>query len=127
MKLEEISLNEYEEFINSLGIKNTLIRMNNRSYIGIKENNKIIGVDMIGTAKRKTFGKYAYYSAIGPIFNKDDKEIIDFYINNIKEYVKNHDGYVFILGEGIAKKYNLEKEYPITRHYKLMKLFESIR
>ena len=71
MKLEEISLNEYEEFINSLGIKNTLIRMNNRSYIGIKENDKIIGVDMIGTAKRKTFGKYAYYSAIGPIFNKD--------------------------------------------------------
>ena len=37
MKLEEISLNEYEEFINSLGIKNTLIRMNNRSYIGILE------------------------------------------------------------------------------------------
>ncbi|MBQ1550681.1 MAG: peptidoglycan bridge formation glycyltransferase FemA/FemB family protein [Bacilli bacterium] len=127
MKLEEISLNEYEEFINSLGIKNTLIRMNNRSYIGIKENDKIIGVDMIGTAKRKTFGKYAYYSAIGPIFNKDDKELIDFYINNIKEYVKNHDGYVFILGEEIANKYNLEKEYPITRHYKLMKIFESIR
>ena len=36
MKLEEISLNEYEEFINNLGIKNTLIRMNNRSYIEIK-------------------------------------------------------------------------------------------
>jgi lipid II:glycine glycyltransferase (peptidoglycan interpeptide bridge formation enzyme) len=127
MKLEEISLNEYEEFINSLGIKNTLIRMNNRSYIGIKENNKLIGVDMIGTAKRKTFGKYAFYSAVGPIFIRKDKEVLDFYINNIKEYVKNHNGYVFILGESISNKYGLEKEYPITRHYKLMKFFESLR
>ena len=127
MKLEEISLNEYEEFINSLGIKNTLIRMNNRSYIGIKENNKLIGVDMIGTAKRKTFGKYAFYSAVGPIFSKKDKEVLDFYINNIKEYIKNHNGYVFILGEDISNKHGLEKEYSITRHYKLMKFFESLR
>ena len=127
MKLEEISLNEYEEFINNLGIKNTLIRMNNRSYIGIKENNKLIGVDMIGTAKRKTFGKYAFYSAVGPIFSRKDKEVLDFYINNIKEYVKNHNGYVFILGENISNKYGLEKEYQITRHYKLMKFFESLR
>ena len=127
MKLEEISLNEYEEFINSLGIKNTLIRMNNRSYIGIKENNKLIGVDMIGTAKRKTFGKYAFYSAVGPIFIRKDKEVLDFYINNIKEYVKNHNGYVFILGETISNKYGLEKEYPITRDYKLMQFFESLR
>lgn len=127
MKLEEISLNEYEEFINVLGINNTLIRMNNRSYLGIKENDTIIGVDMIGTAKRKTFGKYAYYSPVGPIFSKEDKEVLDFYINSVKEYVKNHNGYVFILGEKIAKKYNLEKEYPITRHYKLMKIFESLK
>ena len=100
MKLEEISLNEYEEFINSLGIKNTLIRMNNRSYIGIKENNKLIGVDMIGTAKRKTFGKYAFYSAVGPIFIRKDKEVLDFYINNIKEYVKNEDGSKIIFNNG---------------------------
>ena len=126
MKLEEISLNEYEEFLKTIGINNTLIRMNNRSYIGIKENDTLIGVDMIGTAKRKIFGKYTYFTPVGPMFIRDDKEIIDFYINSIQEYIRNHNGYIFILGESIATKYGLEKEYPITKHYRLYKIFQSL-
>ena len=42
---------------------------------------------------------------------------------NSKDIIERERPYI----EEIANKYNLEKEYPITRHYKLMKIFESIR
>ena len=63
-------------------------------FVGVKEGKKIIASTMLLSHKRH-FGKYEFYSPRGYLFDMKNKELLDFFTNEIKKYIKEKNGYVF--------------------------------
>ena len=63
------------------------------SYVGIKEDNKIIAATMLLYQKRH-FGKYEFYSPRGYLLDMKNKELLDYFTKELKKYIKNKKGYV---------------------------------
>lgn len=63
-------------------------------YVGVKEKKKIIAATMLLSHKRK-FNKYEFYSPRGYLLDFNNKELVDFFTNSLKKYIKENNGYVF--------------------------------
>ena len=60
--------------------------------LGVKENNKVIaGARIMYTTVR--FKKKLYYCPRGPILDYHNKQLLAFFINNLKNYIKKANGY----------------------------------
>lgn len=64
----------------------------NVNYLGIKNNNKIIAATMLLSKKRKL--KKEFYAMRGPLVDFNDTNVLEFFINNLKKYVKDNNGYI---------------------------------
>jgi len=63
-------------------------------YVGVKENGKLIASALL--LQKKLFGKFSYfYSPRGFVLDYTNYELIEFFTNSIKKYVKNH-GSIFV-------------------------------
>ena len=62
-------------------------------YFGVKENDKIIAATM-AVAKPTFLGKSTFYTPGGPLVDYENTELLDFFIKNLKNYAKSHNGYV---------------------------------
>lgn len=61
-------------------------------YLGVKENDKVIaGSRIMYTTTR--FNKKIFYSPRGLILDYHDKKLLEFYITNLKKYIKKEKGY----------------------------------
>ena len=104
MKFEEISKKEYTNFWNKSDMKNFLSSPKisdlreksgwNSYFLGVKENNKIIAAVML-VSRKKRFNCYEFYSPRGPLLDYHNKELLTFFMNNIKDFIKEHKGYVY--------------------------------
>jgi len=63
-------------------------------FVGVKENKKIIAATMLLSHKRH-FNKYEFYSPRGYLLDFNNKELVDYFTNEIKKFVKEHKGYIF--------------------------------
>lgn len=63
------------------------------NYVGVKENNKLIAATMLLSHIRH-FGKYEFYSPRGYLLDFNNKELVDFFTNNLKKYIKEKKGYI---------------------------------
>lgn len=63
-------------------------------YLGVKEKNKLIGAVMLLRHKRR-FNKYEFYSPRGPLFDYHNKELFNFFMTNLKNFIKRNNGYVY--------------------------------
>lgn len=63
-------------------------------YVGLKENNDIIGICLL-LSRKVMLNKSIFYAPRGPIVNFENKEQVDFFIKKIKEFVKKHNGFCF--------------------------------
>ena len=65
----------------------------NTDYVGVKEDKKVIAATMLLSHKRH-FNKNEFYSPRGYLLDMKNKELLDFFTNELKKYVKEHNGYI---------------------------------
>lgn len=103
MKFQEITEKEYREFWENHPLKTFLSapeisKLREKSnwttyYVGVKEEKKLIAATMLLSHKRH-FGKYEFYSPRGYLLDFKNKELLEFFTNELKKYIKDKKGYV---------------------------------
>ena len=104
MNFQEISEEEYREFWESHPLKTFLSapeisklreKQNwNTNYVGVKEKDKLIAATMLLSHKRH-FNKWEFYSPRGYLLDFHNKELLEFFTNELKKYIKEKNGYIF--------------------------------
>lgn len=104
MKFQEITEKEYREFWEKHPLKTFLSSPEisklreksgwNTDYVGVKEDKKIVAATMLLSHKRH-FGKYEFYSPRGYLLDFKNKELVEFFTNELKVYIKQKKGYIF--------------------------------
>lgn len=103
MEFGKLTENEYLKFWEKHPLKTFLssieigkLRNHNHwdvEYVGVKENKRIIGATMLVSKKRR-FGKKEYYAPRGYLIDFNNQELLDFFTNQLKQYIKQNNGYV---------------------------------
>ena len=104
MNFQEITEKEYRKYWEKHPLKTFLsapeiseLRKNQgweTTFVGVKEDNKLIAATMLLSHKRH-FNKYEFYSPRGYLLDFNNKELVTFFTNEIKKYIKEHNGYKF--------------------------------
>lgn len=87
-----------------------------KSIVGVKENDKLIASSLILSYSVAPFLKVSYIPR-GPVLDFDNKELVKFYIDNIKKWAKEQGSFCVILDPAIeisTYKINEDKEYKET-------------
>ena len=63
-------------------------------YLGVKEGKKVVAATMM-TSKVRHFGYKEYYAPRGLLVDYHKKELLAFFTNQLKDYVKKNKGYEF--------------------------------
>ena len=63
-------------------------------YFGVKEKNKLLAATM-AVAKPTFLGKSTFYTPGGPLVDYEDTRLLNFFMKNLRNYMKSHNGYVF--------------------------------
>ena len=61
-------------------------------YLGVKDNNQIIAATMLLSKKRRF--KKEFYAMRGPLVDFSNTKVLTFFINNLKKYIKDNNGYM---------------------------------
>ena len=61
-------------------------------YLGVYKNRKIVAATLLLSKKR--YFKKEFYAIRGPLVDFRDKEVLSFFIDNLKKFVKSHGGYM---------------------------------
>ena len=103
MEFVELKETEYEKYWENHPLKTFMSapkiaklreQTNWKSYfVGVKENKKVIAATMLLSHKRK-FNVNEFYSPRGFLLDYQNKELLDFFTNSVKEFVKSKKGYV---------------------------------
>jgi len=103
MKFIEIKEQEYEKYWENHPLKTFLSstdigKLREKSnwtvnYVAVKDNDKILGAAMLLSIKRR-FGKKEFYSPRGFLIDFNDDKLVDFFVKEVKNYVKKKGGYV---------------------------------
>ena len=104
MKFVEINKDDYRAFWENHPLKTFLSApeisdLRKKSgwesyFVGVKDKNRLVAAAMIFSHKRH-LGKYEFYSPRGLLADFSDREVLGFFLKEIKKFVKNHNGYVF--------------------------------
>ena len=73
-------------------------------YLGVKKDNKIIAGGMF-TETNCMFGKKRFYSPQGFLIDYHDYELLKFYTENLKKYVKEHKGMFFKMEPNVVYRF----------------------
>lgn len=63
-------------------------------YVGVRENKKIVAAGLL-LARKVILGKKIFYSPRGLMLDYDNIELLEFFIKNIKSFVKSKGGFMF--------------------------------
>lgn len=103
MKFQEITEKEYREFWENHPLKTFLSapeisKLRQKSnwdtyYVGVKEKKKIIAATML-LAHKRHFNKYEFYSPRGYLLDFNNHDLVNFFTEELKKYIKDKKGYV---------------------------------
>ena len=103
MKFRELEEKEYRDFWEDHPLKTFLsapeiskLREEGNwktNYVGVEENNKIVAATMLLSHIRH-FNKYEFYSPRGYLIDFNNKDLVDFFTNELKKYIKEKNGYI---------------------------------
>ena len=103
MKFQEISKDEYiafwenhplKTFLSATEISDLRSKSNwNTYYAGVKKDDELIAATMLLSHIRR-FNKYEFYSPRGYLLDFNNKELVDFFTNELKKYIKEKKGYI---------------------------------
>ncbi len=104
MKFQEITEKEYRTFWENHPLKTFLSAPEisklreksnwNTDYVGVKKDKDLVAATMLLSHKRH-FGKYEFYSPRGYLLDFNDKELVEFFTKELKNYIKDKKGYIF--------------------------------
>ena len=104
MQFLEITEEEYRKYWENHPLKAFLsapeigeLRKNNGwdvYFVGVKKKSDVAAAAMIVSHKRH-FGKYEFYAPRGVLVDYEDKELLNYFLKEIKKFVKEHHGYIF--------------------------------
>ncbi len=113
MNFVQIQENEYEEFWNNHPNKSFLscpkiARLREKRgwksyFVAEKENDKIVASAML-VSKRRHFGVYEFYAPRGFLADFKDENLIKTFTNDLKKFIKQHNGYVLRIDPYIINK-----------------------
>lgn len=113
MKFRELSIDEYKKFIKNYKNSNFFQdnRMDNYSklkgyisyYVGVEENESVVAAARL-LAKKSKFGKYNFSSPRGLLVDYNNFELLEFFVNNLKKYIKTKNGLVLKIDPYIIHK-----------------------
>ena len=66
----------------------------NEFFVGVKDDKKLVAAALLVSHKRH-FGKYEFYSPRGVLVDYESKELLEYFLGEIKKFVKEHHGYIF--------------------------------
>ena len=103
MKFIKLTEDEYEKFWETHPLKTFLsapeighLRKNNGwdlEYVGVKDNKSLVAATMLVSIKRK-LGKKEFYSPRGYLIDFNNKELVNYFTEELKKYIKKNNGYV---------------------------------
>ncbi|MBR2678352.1 MAG: peptidoglycan bridge formation glycyltransferase FemA/FemB family protein [Bacilli bacterium] len=104
MEFKEITEEEYRNFWENHPLKTFLsapeiseLRKKsdwNTYYVGVTEKDELIAATMLLSHKRH-FGKNEFYSPRGYLLDFNNTELVNYFTNELKKYIKNKNGYIF--------------------------------
>ena len=104
MKFQEITEKEYinywknhplKTFLSSIEISKLRKKRNwETNYVGVKEDKKLIAATML-LSHKKHFNKYEFYSPRGYLLDFNNTELVNYFTNELKKYIKSKGGYIF--------------------------------
>ena len=104
MKFQEITEKEYRAFWEKHPMKTFLsapeiAKLRKKqdwttNYVGVKEGKKLIAATMLLSHKRH-FNKQEFYSPRGYLLDFNNTELVTFFTNELKKYIKEKNGYIF--------------------------------
>lgn len=113
MEFKEITKEEFKNFASNHPLGNFFQteEMSNVSklngwksiYIGVYKNDQLSLASRI-MFKKNRFNKYKYYSIRGPLLDYNDKELLTFFTQNIKKYLKKKHAYIYKIDPTIIHK-----------------------
>ena len=103
MEFQELTEQEYRTFWENHPLKTFLsateiAKLREKSgwsttYVGVKKGKKIIAATMLLSHKRH-FNQYEYYSPRGFLMDFHDNELLEFFTQELKKYIKEKKGYI---------------------------------
>lgn len=113
MEFLEIDEEEYLKFWNESPQKTFLSSIEigklrqksgwNINYVGIKDNKSLVGVAMLTSHLRK-LKKYEFYAPRGILVDYNNTKYLNFFIKNLKKYLKQKKAYVFRMDPYVINK-----------------------
>ena len=104
MNFQEITKKEYQEFWENHPLKTFLSapeisKLREKSgwktyFVGVKQEKKLIAATMLLSHQRH-FGKEEFYSPRGYLLDFKNTELVNFFTNELKKYIKEKNGYIF--------------------------------
>ena len=104
MKFQEITEKEYINYwknhplktiLSSIEISKLRKKRNwETNYVGVKEDKKLIAATML-LSHKKHFNKYEFYSPRGYLLDFNNTELVNYFTNELKKYIKSKGGYIF--------------------------------
>ena len=68
--------------------------------VGVKQNGKIVAASMILESKT-ILGKRMFYAPRGLMVDYNNKELLEFFTNELKKYIKKHKGFILTIDPNI--------------------------
>ena len=97
-------------------------------YFGVEEDGKLQAAAML-VAKPTFLGKSTYYCPGGPLLDYENRELVNFFFKNLKNYAKSHNGYVLSIDpyyELIERARDGEKKEGGFNHEKALRNIKNL-
>ena len=104
MQFREISEEKYRKFWENHPLKSFLsspeigkLRESNGwdvYFVGVEKDKKLVAATMLVSHKRH-FGKYEFYAPRGILVDFYDKDLVHYFVLELKKFIKTHHGYIF--------------------------------
>ncbi len=113
MEFKEITIKEYEKFWENHPLKTflsakeiSMLRKNtgwDSYFVGVEKDKKLVAAAML-LAKKRHFNKKEFYSPRGFLIDFEDFELIDFFIGNLRKFIKEKGGYILRIDPYVIKQ-----------------------
>ena len=104
MTFEELTVEEFRQFLDTHPLRTFIQTPEMASvretlgyqtyYVGVKKEDKVVAATMMGSRKSH-FGYLEFYAPRGILIDYEDKELLTYFTNQIKTYIRKKKGYVF--------------------------------
>ena len=110
MKFRELSINEFTSFLEKSEQESFLqspkmddVSLATSYYVGVLVGKKVVAAARLISRKNR-LGYYYFYSPRGLLVDYNDKKVLEFFITNLKEYVKKKRAYVLHIDPNVLYK-----------------------